>query len=342
MRSTAALAAFTAALAVVGALAGRKGRQPERFLIASAPRDSKVGYLRIHPGGVRGGEAMRDLITSGLVSPQGIAHDQARRLLFIADPGARRVFAYDLVAAADRLTAKNRRIAADNTESRWVGVDAVGNVFISNEPENQILRLTAAQLSHGDTTPEVVYSGASLAQVSAPGGIAIDNLHAYWVNKQVGTQVGSVMRGAGSGASTNRGLALLGGGAGAGTGVRSLASNTDKSYGVCLGSGNVFYTQPQNVIFGVKARGSAAPVALTDRLASPRGCAYDGDGTVYVADRGANAIYSFAGNMADLSTVQLTKAADYEDAFGVTVFTSRASLALPAVAMGLALAARAL
>ena len=55
---------------------------------------------------------------------------------------------------------------------------------------------------------------------------------------------------------------------------------------------------------------------MSNKLSMPRGCAWDGDGTVYVADRGANAVFSFAGNMPTLDTALLQKAVDFGDAFG--------------------------
>jgi len=112
------------------------------------------------------------------------------------------------------------------------------------------------------------------------------------------------------------------------TSVQTLSRNADKSYGVCLALNNVFYTQPQTTVYGVKKTGGPV-TSVTNRLVNPRGCAWDGDGTVYVADRGANAVFSFPGNMPELSMVEVSKAVDFDDAFGVAVYSGTEFAAVP-------------
>lgn len=274
---------------------------------------------------------MRDLITSGVVHPQGLAVDQKTSRLFVADPDSKRIFAYSLKAVRDELRVGPQKVLAHGTEARWVTVDPTGNIFFTDEPRNQILKVPHAGSLRGNATPEVVFDGYSLSQVNAPGGVATDSFHTYWVNKQIGMQVGSVVR-APKEADGNFASS-----------VQTIARNSDKSYGICLALNNVFFTQPDATIYGVKKGGSAV-VPISDRLTNPRGCAWDGDGTVYVADRGANAVYSFAGNMQALSAAQFSKAVDFQDAFGVAVY-SRASSPLRSfwlcVAAGLIVAYRA-
>lgn len=290
---------------------------PGKFLIVSAPRDGKVAYMRIMHGGRLSQmhsdrqSAMQTLIDSGLVHPQGLAVEQRTGRLLVADPDARKIYAYPLSSFEATLTAGVRTVLADNTEARWVAVDGMGNVFFSDEPRNQILRITREQVDAGDARPQVVYDGVALTQVSAPGGLAADSFHTFWVNKQQGTQVGSVIRGP-EAPSSIRGHPSAS--------ISALTRSSDKSYGLCLALNNVFFTQPERTIYGVKKAGSGT-VAISNRLVNPRGCAWDGDGTVYVADRGANAVYEFAGNMRDLSAAQLSKTVDFQDAFGVAVFS---------------------
>ena len=100
--------------------------------------------------------------------------------------------------------------------------------------------------------------------------------------------------------------------------VSEIAKNSNKAYGVCLSQNNVFYTSSQSFMYGVKKSGGAI-ATVSDKLLGPRGCAWDGDGTVFVADKTAKAIYSFAGNMHVLAPAQLTKAYEYDDAFGLAV-----------------------
>merc|ERR1719159_1875624 len=159
-------------------------------------------------------------------------------------------------------------------------------------------------------TPSIVYEGSALTQVSAPGGVAVDNFHIFWSNKAVGTTAGSVVKGFETPPSTNSAESVL-----------VLANNADKVYGVCLAKDNVFYTNHERYVYGVK-KGGGKELTISDKFQEPRGCSYDGDGTVFVADRGANLIAAFAGNMQKLSSARIGKVIDLEGAFGVAVLSS--------------------
>lgn len=292
---------------------------PAKFLIVSAPGEGKVAYMRVRSGGSIGmlgrgvQSSMQTLVGSGLEEPQGLAVEQTRRLLLVADPKAQQIYSYPLRSYEQRLSVGPRSVLAQGVEARWVAVDGVGDIFFTDESRNQILKITRAQALKGQTMPRVVYDGTSLAQVSAPGGVAVDSFHAYWANKLKGTEAGSVVRGPETPRVLSQGVA-------ASAVVEPLARNSEKSYGVCLAWNNVYYTQPESSIFVVKKEGGA-PAVVSSRLTNPRGCAWDGDGTVYVADRGAGAVYSFAGNMQTVGAALLSKTVDFEDAFGVAVYS---------------------
>lgn len=303
---------------------------PAKWLIVSAPRDGHIGYKKIGPSGFLGTEPMKTLISEGLVHPQGLAIDQRSSKLLIADPDSKHVLAYSLRRSGDTLTATRADAAMKDVEARWVAVDGLGNVYATDEPSNRILKISAAQMQKGDPNPTVLYDGLSLMSVSGPGGIAVDNYYAFWVNKQIGTQVGSLIKGAAAAPDQKS----------VGSSVQALAKNTDKSYGLCMALDNVYYTQPEGSIFAVKKTGSDSIQTVSSTLSRPRGCAWDGDGTVYVADRGANAVYAFAGNMPSLDAALLQKAADFEDAFGVAVFAGSATRRLSLVVFVLALSWR--
>ncbi len=85
----------------------------------------------------------------------------------------------------------------------------------------------------------------------------------------------------------------------------------------------MFYTGSATYLYGVRKRGG--PITqVSELLTQPRGCAYDGDGTVYVADKGQGAVYSFAANMGVMQpTHSLRKVAEFQDAYGVAVFTAQ-------------------
>jgi len=267
---------------------------------------------------------MQPLVDHGLVHPQGLAVDQKSGRLYVADPDSRRIFAYPLLASGDSLEAGAPAVCADDVEARWVSLDGHGNLFFSDEPHNQILTISALQMSTGNLTPAVVFDGKESTQVSFPGGVAVDALHAYWVNKQSGAEVGSLIQASVS-SRAGRNLTPSNAPSAAEAPMLALSSVAEKSYGICLAAQNIFFTQPEATLIGVKKGRSDGVATISNTLQNPRGCVWDGDGTVYVADRGAGAVFSFAGNMPVLSAVQLTKTADLEDAFGVAVYSTAAS-----------------
>lgn len=298
--------------------------EPTKYLIVSAPKYGKVDYLAIP-----GDNTPRALIDTGLKSPQGLAVDLKRDMLFVADPDVRKIFMYKLVFTNGFLMVddKGASVAAQNVEARWVAVDGVGNLFFTDELTNVIQKVPADAI-HGTvrrTTPKMVYDGEAVSEVNRPGGIAVDNFHVFWSNKAIGTQVGSVVKG-----MEEPGASL----ADSASSVAQIAKNSNKVYGVCLSQNNVYYTNSEQFMFGVKKNGGAI-ATISDQFSEPRGCAWDGDGTVFVADKGKNAIFAFPGNMHTLGPAQMTKVADFEDAFGLTVIQSSYAAALFLLAYGL-------
>jgi len=291
----------------------------DKFLIVSSPRFSKISYFKV-------GADVKEplpLIDKGLRAPQGLAVDPKTKQLFVADPNARKILIYQLSVVGDVLMADgNVRTAAQNVEARWVAVDGEGNLFFTDELKNVIQRIRAADLAGNGGTPATIYDGATVAEVNRPGGLAVDNFHVFWANKAVGTQVGSVVKGLEEPEMLTEEHS-----------VAQIAKNSNKVYGVCLSQNNVFYTDSQKFLFGVKKNGGAI-ATVSDRLMGPRGCTWDGDSTVYVADKYANKIISFPGNMHNLAPAPMTNFANFEDAFGLAVIHASSFAAV----MGSALA----
>jgi len=294
--------------------------EAQKYLIASAPRNNMISYLALPPSGApaTGEQPMRVLIADDLKYPQGIAIDQYRGVLYVADPTLGKLVGYDLTPSGERLKVGGMRTVADGVEARSVAVDGLGNIYFTDEPRQLIMRITARMLRDGNTKAEVVYGGANVTkEVSAPAGIAMDNYFVYWLNKHGGERSGTLVRAPHKPGVNGTGLQPV-----------KLASNAPKCYGVCLSMGNIFYTDETRNLYGI-ARASTArhnPITISSELAEPRGCAHDGDGTVYVSDKKHNAIYQFASNMQELlPDRQLIKAADLEGAFGVAVYVDMAS-----------------
>jgi len=205
------------------------------------------------------------------------------------------------------MTDEKQTVAAQNIEARWVAVDGVGNLFFSDETANVIQKVPATNVLRGVPTPEVLYDGKTVSHVMEPGGVAVDNFRVFWTNKAMGPQAGSVVEGKEDPADDAEAAD-----------VHPISRNAQKVYGVCLSQNNVYYTDSQKFLYGVKKNGGAI-ATVSDKLLGPRGCAWDGDGTVFVADKSGNAVYSFPGNMHTLAPAQLTKAVDIEDAYGLAV-----------------------
>merc|ERR1719453_2860682 len=149
-------------------------------------------------------------------------------------------------------------------------------------------------------TPRVLYDGANSVEVEAPGGLATgwDNNgpKLFWTNKALGAQVGAVVA-----ASTDPSTAQT---------PTKVARNVNNVYGVCLAMNNLYYTAENTYVYGVKKTGGAF-ATISDKFLAPRGCAFDGDGTVYIMDTQRNEIMSFPSNMGILRPSQVKKFAVY-------------------------------
>lgn len=251
------------------------------------------------------------LLVKGLGHPQGIAIDQKRQLLLVADSLLHKVVSYGLWSDSDGLKVDDQTAVVENIEEpRWVAVDGSGNIYVTDEARHQVLKLTAQQVLDGDTSAMVLFPvGPSQEGLAAPGGVAADNFFLYWTNKNA-LGVGTVVR-------------RLEGHA-----HEVLASNLPKAYGLCLGTNLVYYTDTQGSVFAAQRTGGGVRT-LTNALKSPRGCVWDGHSTVYVADREANAVFALQSSMSSNSHTTVRKAVDFDGAFGVAVFSaaSRRSVA---------------
>lgn len=277
------------------------------FLFVSAPRDGRVAYVPLDAKNAK----PITLIETGLKHPQGIAIDQKRKRLFVTDPDARKIYRYQIAVNGKALSTDGAQtVVSHDVESRWVAVDSWGNVFFTEEPGNTIRKIAADQVLRGTGISEIVYGADSILQVSDPGGIAVDNFHLYWTNKQNGMLAGVVVKGA------EVPVQPVGQDAISVLATSGASGNIQKAYGICTALDTVYYTDSEQKLWGVKKNGGA-PKEIANTLTNPRGCVYDGDGTVYVADRSANKIFAFAGNMKQLVRAPLVKAFDFEDAFGL-------------------------
>jgi len=319
--------------------AGAFGEAP-RFLIASSPSTATVAYVKLPSTGGPGNgkDVMRILINTGLTYPQGLAVDEYRQMLYVADPSMGKLVRFPLRSSEDALTVGAMETVATNVEVRAVAVDGVGNVWFTDESQQRVMRVTAKMIESGMKTPQIVYSASENEEVRSPGGIALDSFFVYWLNKAEGQTAGSIIKGTQNPDTTiisaaptvtngtsNATSALLATSRRTSVSLTGLGYNAEKCYGVCLSQRNAFYTDEFKNIYGVPRTATARNevVTISTAFQEPRGCAYDGDSTVYVTDKAQNAIFSFAANMEQLLPGRsMTKAAELQGAFGVAVYTN--------------------
>lgn len=286
------------------------GRDMTQFLLVSQPHLQRIAYFKVpdDPYDPKQKPGEIDLIVEGLQDPRGIAVDPKTNRLYVADEMQGKVLYWDLAIKEGNLISVGDPVTvAQSVKPRWVAVDGVGNVFFTCGADNVIQRVMAERIELGDTRPELVYNGNQIYQVSRPTGIAVDNFNIYWANREQGIKLGSLAMGMEQPPDTEPWNS-----------VRTLADNVLISYGVCLSATNVFYTADKTTIYGIKKVGG--PVTLiSDKLNQPRGCVWDNDGTMYVADRGNEGIYTFPGSMPEPTAQRLKKFASSPAPWGLAM-----------------------
>lgn len=288
--------------------------EPNQYLLISQPKLQKVVYMKFSVAQKGAANFLKDenpapidLIVDGLSNPMGLAVDPKTDRLFVADPALNRILKYQLVFGDGKLVATDMDTAAQDVEAKWVAVDGVGNLFFTNEKENLIQKIDSESVRTGFPQRIVTLYDASGARntlgVSSPAGITADNFHVRWANKGSGTQVGSIVQG-----MENPDPHL-----------KRLSHSNLKSYGVCLSQNNLYYTDEKHHVYGMLASGGT-PTIVTDKLKSPRGCVWDGDGTIFVADSTGDGIYSFSG--ASLLPTRISKVGSVTDPWGLAVISA--------------------
>lgn len=320
--------------------------RPEQFLLISSPKEQKVCFSRITPGKSAGATVL-PLIDSGLAAPAGIAVDRKRGKLFIADPDVRKVFEYTIQVRGGELISDNRQLSIiENIEVHWLAVDQLGDLYFTGPLGNQVMTVplgtlekleagtllasnlkteseaaaeaaqvaaeNAALAAEGKPTPppsadvtiRVLYEAADgVTSVSAPAGIAADGIHVFWGNGGGGTAAGSIVEGAREVTTT-------------GDAIRLVSQNTNTVMGVATSSNAIFYSDKSQFVYGIKKAGGEV-VTISEALQQPRGLVWDGDGTVFVADKAGNMVYSFpSGRLAPGHTSRVTQ---LHDAFGLAL-----------------------
>lgn len=298
------------------------------YLLVSSPSKKTISYARLLSAAEMSRGDKMNVITlakSGqLQEPMGIAADSLRGLVYIADPTAGAVFVMRTYQSGVGLSAEEPRALITGLAPRWVAVDSTGTLLISDANGNRVVSVPAtvtynvatgaSPTLQADSAEAVeLYGSASLPNSPAlqdPQGIVSDGSHVLWVNGAGGATAGSVVQAPNDADDPKRA-----------DGAAALANNADATTGLCMSGSRIFFTDGAQNIFSIPAGGGDV-VTVSSGLQAGQGCAYDGDGTIFVADQAEGRVYSFAGKASDLQTTRpLSLAASVEDATGLAVMS---------------------
>mmetsp|Transcript_39216 Transcript_39216/g.94274 ORF Transcript_39216/g.94274 Transcript_39216/m.94274 type:complete len:337 (-) Transcript_39216:116-1126(-) len=299
------------------------GAEVQKWIVFSSFANKKVFAVpapqssAAEPDAEEAGKGMIEL-AADFSEPVGVAIGGVARgqpVLYVADVGKKTILAFDINVASDSISlTKPERVVVRNQPARWLAVDRWDNLFYTNEETNTVMKVDSKTLRAGKQESVKVYDQTTKL-VNVPGGIAVDNYYVYWGNKVDGQVHGSVIKGfedppADAGPSS----------------AAMLAKNSLSTVGVCAAASNIFFTNPgAGHVYGIKKAGGDVAV-VTSRASSPKGCGWDGDGTMFLADEAGDAIFSFPANQQVIAPMHhVTHVAQLEAGTGPTglvVFTA--------------------
>lgn len=275
------------------------------------------GSVKPSSGGVLGLEAP----ATPLETPEGLAvwHGKDKAVLYVADTAAKKIFAYQITAslAGAPVAGVQQLVAKDIEGVTSLALDGFGNLYFTTNngrvgtlSSEKLLPLTADK-----PTVTILYTSESTKTVSTPFGLAADNFNVYWSNQANGQQNGAIVK------AFERNVAALK------TKYPQypmpLSKTMTKAMGVCVAKSNVFFTGVAQTLYGVKTTGGSIS-EVSRSFEEPRGCAFDGENTLYVADAKTGSISSLPANFITLPAAplkKLQKVATVEAPSAVAVFT---------------------
>jgi sugar lactone lactonase YvrE len=183
--------------------------------------------------------------------------------------------------------------------------EAVGQPKAASRGPLATKRVTTEEKRLMETSIISLYQATDDGQsmVGTPAGVASDGLEVYWTHKENGLSTGSVAGGLIDLTAMPESLVI--------------ANKTDSAYGLALTSTEVLFTDKEHFLYSVPKSGGTV-TTLSDTLHSPRGLAWDGYFTGFVADQGSDAIFSFpTGQAAPSQPLRLV--ASFHGPFGIAI-----------------------
>lgn len=128
---------------------------PTQFLFISSPSHQKVVYTELNNFKSKTGRVLA-LVDSGLVEPAGLAFDNERALLYVADRGASKIYRYRVLAKEVGLERKGYQLLVDGVRLcimqgrpvEWISIDPSGDLFYSDTSSNTINRIPVGTLNN--------------------------------------------------------------------------------------------------------------------------------------------------------------------------------------------------
>jgi len=291
------------------------------YLFVTSPANKTIFYSKLLTAGQesRNDPMMIKKLYEGkeLERPLGLAVDSSRGILYVADAAKREVLGfrvYEDSVYAGSLSFDGPTTVMSDISAHWLSVNSVGSLFVSDPKQGRILSISAESLKarlDGEFKEDAkdIYSQENDAPVRFPQGVAANGRELFWANGQHGQEVGAVVRGL---EDIGKSLAQ--------ETTEALSKDSESAFGMCLTSSRLYYTSREHSLYSLRADGVGRRVTVSNRLQEPRGCAYDGDGTVFVADRKAGRVFSFAGAEPNLAGSRImSPALEVGDAYGVAV-----------------------
>jgi len=158
-------------------------------------------------------------------------------------------------------------VVARNVLTSNIAVSAKANALFATDTAHNVI--VKVDLNEKDGEATTLYSHDP--KLSNPTGLGTDTYKLYFGNSNNGLVTGSIIQ-----APEKRTVTSIMAGV-------ATVPIVDSVKGLCLAAANVFYTDGQSGLYSVKKRGGA-PMKINSGLRQAGGCAWDGDGSVYIAD----------------------------------------------------------
>jgi hypothetical protein len=292
-----------------------------RYVIATFPRWRTVNYVRL-PDLV-----WRPIITD-LVAPHSIAVDEDRARLYIADTGAAKIFWYQLTSmpGGQLMISGSQKVAVSTVSARNLALDLQGSLWFSGAStplppipsidaiwKQSLHNIDSSSLTGVPIDASPVWRTKELLP-TVPAPLALDAFSIYFGSDGQGKKKGAVIK-------TAQEVPI----ANPSNSVKAMADNFDKTYSVAVTPTALFYGVEKGIYGILKTKGGGSCGAkdaqctlVTKQVQKPTSMIWDGDGSIYLADAGAGAIYSFASG--SVTPHALEKVIDAAEVYGMDIF----------------------